>query len=116
MSIMKDIGRSFLKYSEKVVNKTDNLTQIAKLNIEIKKTVTAIEDTKTKIGNSVLKKYESGSETISFTDSEITEDLQLIGELKGKIEGLKKALDEVKKKKEASEVSGARPDSEEDKE
>lgn len=115
MSIMKDLGRSFLKYSEKVVNKTDNLTRIAKLNIEIKKALTAIEDTKTRIGDSVLKKYESGSESINFTDSGITDDLQTIGELKSKIDDLKNALDEVKKKKEPSENNEVKTETMEDK-
>ena len=104
MSFMKDIKRSFLKYSEKVVNKTDNLTQIAKLNIEIKKAMAAIDDRKTKIGDAVLKKHESNADSIMFKDSEIAGDLEEIDNLKIKINQLKTSLEEVKKKKEPSEA------------
>lgn len=113
---MKDIGRSFLKYSEKVVNKTDNLTQIAKLNIEIKKALAAIEDAKNRIGDTVLKKYESEAQSISFKDSEISEDLEVIREIKTKIDDLKKALEEVKKKNEPAGTNEAKTEKMEDKE
>jgi len=115
MSLMKDIGRSFLKYSEKVVNKTDNLTQIAKLNIEIKKSLTAIEDAKTRIGDSVLKKYESDADSIQFKESEIAGDLEKIDNLKIRINELKISLAEVKKKKEPSEVINDKDESGEEK-
>ncbi len=115
MSFMKDIKSTFLKYSEKIVNKTDNLTQIAKLNIEIKKSLTAIEDAKTRIGDSVLKKHESDADSIQFKDNEIAGDLEKIDNLKIRINELKISLEEVKKKKEPSDANNKTDDSGEEK-
>jgi len=115
MSFMKDIKRTFLKYSEKVVNKTDNLTQIAKLNIEIKKAIAEIDDRKTKIGDAVLIKHESNADSIMFKDSEIAGDLEEIDNLKIRINELKISLEEVKKKKETSEVINDKDESGEEK-
>lgn len=99
MSIMKNIGRSFLKYSEQVVNKTDSFTQIAKLNIEIKKALSEIEDAKTRIGNFVAEQHAAGKESVKMNDSGISADLLIINELKTKIDSYKKDLEEIKKKK-----------------
>ncbi len=99
MSIMKDIGNVFLKYSEQVINKTDNLTQMAKINIDIKKSLSEIEDAKTRIGNYISKQHESGTETVILNDKNISADLKLINELKSRIDEWKKTLEEIKKRK-----------------
>jgi len=101
MSIMKNIGRTFLKYSEQIVNKTDNITQIAKINIEIKKSLSEIEDAKTKIGDYIASLHESESDSVFLNDENISADLQIIDDLKSKIKGLKETLEEIKKKKAA---------------
>ncbi len=98
MSITKDIKRSFLKYTEKVVNKTDSLTHIVKLNIEIKKSLADIEDLKTKIGNNIVDLHESGKKSIMFNDKSISDDLDNINNLKTKIAEIKKTLEENKSK------------------
>lgn len=96
---MKDIKRNFLKYTEKVVNKTDSLTQMAKLNIEIKKSLSEIEDSKTRIGDYIAGLYESGAESVSLNEKGIADDLQNINNLKAKMKQIKKTLEELKKKK-----------------
>lgn len=110
MSITKDIKRSFLKYTEKVVNKTDSLTHIAKLNIEIKKALSEIEDFKTRIGSSIVDLHEAGKDSIMFNDKSISEDLDNINNLKAKINEIKKTLEEIKSKQ------SSKPDAEEKKE
>ena len=99
MSIMKDIGNVFLKYSEQVINKTDSLTQMAKINIDIKKSLSEIEDAKTRIGNYITDQHESGTATVMLNDTNISADLKLINELKSRINEWKKTLEEIKKKK-----------------
>ncbi|MFA5518873.1 MAG: hypothetical protein WDA74_06415 [Spirochaetota bacterium] len=110
MSITKDIKRSFLKYTEKVVNKTDSLTRIAKLNIEIKKALAEIEDFKTRIGSNIVDLHESGKDSIMFNDKSISDDLHNINNLKAKINEIKKTLEEIKSKQ------SIKPDAEEKKE
>ena len=104
MSMMKDFGRTFLKYSEKIVNKTDDLTQIARFNIEIKKALGEIEDTKTSIGDLILKKYESGDDTISLSSDDLTVYFDKINQLKEKIEARKKDLEAVKIKNKTNDT------------
>jgi hypothetical protein len=96
---MKNIGQVFLKYSEQVINKTDNFTQMAKINIEIKKALSDIEDAKTRIGDYIAGQYELKKESVQLNDKNISVDLQLISDLKAKIDELKKTLEKIKKKK-----------------
>jgi regulator of replication initiation timing len=96
---MKNIGQVFLKYSEQVVNKTDNFTQMAKINIEIKKALSDIEDAKTRIGDYIAGQHELKNESVLLNDNNISVDLQFISDLKAKIDELKKNLEEIKKKK-----------------
>ena len=95
---MNDIKRTFLKYTEKVVNKTDSLTRIAKLNIEIKKSLSEIEDFKTRIGSNIVDLHESGKDSVMFNDKSIADDLHNINNLKSKINKIKKTLEEIKAK------------------
>ena len=97
MGFLKDAGETLLKYSEKVVNKTEEYAKIAKLTMDIKKMENGIEKAHTEIGDFVMKLVEKGEASLSLHDTFLTDRTRTIKEYKEIIEAKRKEIEEVKK-------------------
>jgi len=70
MGLLKDAGDSIIKYSEIIVNKTEEYTKIAKLTLDIKGLESDIKTVERDLGNCIIKKMEQG-EFDAYKDDEI---------------------------------------------
>jgi len=98
MSILKEAGDSFLKYSEIIVSKTSDYTRIAKLNIDIKRIEMEIDRTEKELGAFVLGKIESGASSIDATDQALKYICDKIKKHKSDIDSKKNEIEALKKK------------------
>ncbi len=73
MSFFKEAGDSLLRYTEKIVNKTEVYAKIGKLVLEIKKIEAGIYKTQKEIGEYAYNKFNEGVQAIEATDPTITE-------------------------------------------
>ena len=105
MSFLKDAGKTFIKFSETVVEKTEEYTRIAKLILDIKKLENAIESLHNDIGQYVVKRINEGASSIGTADEpikgcheKISENKKLIDAKRHEIEMIKKARNAPKEK------------------
>jgi len=96
MSFFKDAGQSFLKYSEKLVEKTEIYTKIAKLTLEIKKLESTIDRTYTEIGKYVVEKIDSGINSVTLEDDFVGNSTRKIRECRELIETKRNEIAEIK--------------------
>lgn len=104
MGILKDASESILKYSGILVNKTEEYTRMAKLNLEIKKIEGDIDRVHREIGAILEEKANGGASSIEISDSAIQGNLASIKEFRSTI-GSKK--DEIEKLKQAENAADA---------
>jgi hypothetical protein len=97
MSFWRDAGRTIAKYSEKIVEKTEEYTKIAKLLLDIKKIEDVIEKLHFEIGEYVITKSDEGAKELSLNDEFIINHTKKIHEQKELIVAKKKEMEEVKK-------------------
>jgi hypothetical protein len=102
MGFFKDASESLFKYSEKLVNKTEEYAKIAKLSMDIKRFESSIEKIYMEIGEYVKKKIDQGESTLNTSD-------QFLSEKSASIEEIKKNIDE--KRKEIAAIRKAQPSS-----
>ncbi len=105
MSFLKDAGKTFIKFSETVVEKTEEYTRIAKLILDIKKLENNIEGLHGDIGQHVVRKIDEGASSVNTGDElvkscyeKISEDKKLIDDKRKEIEMIKKARNAPKEK------------------
>ncbi len=72
MSFFKEAGDSLLRYTEKIVNKTEVYAKIGKLALEIKKIETDIYKTQKELGEYAYNKFNEGVQAIEAQDSTVT--------------------------------------------
>ena len=104
MSFFKEISTEMLKYSKKFVNKTDILTQLAKLNIDIEKKKREIVKVKIQIGDHIIEQYDKNDQPLDDVLQSKIEKVSGIkfemDQIKIKIESLKSQLWESESKNE----------------
>lgn len=110
MGFLKDASESIIKYSGILVNKTEEYTKIAKLNLEIKKLEGDIDKIQEQIGRIVEEKANSGAETVDVKDTAINRHLESIKELRSTIGGKKNQIEELKKEAGVEETETAASD------
>ena len=96
MGFLKDASESILKYSGILVNKTEEYTKIAKLNLEIKKLEGDIDKLQAEIGRVIEEMANSGAASADLNEKRIARHLESIKELRSTIGGKKKTIDELK--------------------
>lgn len=93
MSFMKEFSQYLLKYGEIAITKTEFLTKIAKVKIEIKKLEGEIEKVKIEIGDYTINQFEHNEhvseDVIKFKIDKISKHLKGIDELKNRLETIK---------------------------
>lgn len=97
MSFWSDAGKTIVKYSEKIVEKTEEYTKIARLVLDIKKIENAVEKLHFETGEYVIKKADEGAAELSMNDDFIKNHAQKIHEQKKQIEAKRKEIEEIKK-------------------
>lgn len=106
MSFWKDAGKSFIKYSEKIVEKTEEYTRIAKLILDIKKLEHTIETLHCEVGEYVIKKLDETSGTVSLQDDFIRDHTEKIRDSKNLIDSKRKEIDDIKAARNAPSSPG----------
>ena len=71
MSIFKDASDSIMKYGEMIVNKTEEYSKIAKLNVEIKKLDWDIDKVYKEVGKIVIAKMKENVSEISASNDDL---------------------------------------------
>jgi hypothetical protein len=96
MGILKDAGDSILKYSEKLVNKTEEYAKIGKLTLDIKKHEGDIDKANREIGELVMEKISSGAASIDVNDVILKNLSEKIKSIRLEIDQKKKMIEDVK--------------------
>jgi hypothetical protein len=99
MGFFKDAGESLFKYSEKLVNKTEEYAKIAKLTMDIKRYENNIEKIHAEIGAYIKKLIGQGETTINLEEQYIKEKSESIDEINKNIENKRREITEIKKEK-----------------
>jgi hypothetical protein len=107
MGFLNDARDYLIKYSEKLVNKTEEYSKIAKLNVDIKRFEGANGKINAEIGDYVIKAIEQGKTDLSFSDQFIAEKSERVKDIKKSIEARRAEIAEIKR------ISAARKEEEE---
>ncbi|MCX8122890.1 MAG: hypothetical protein N3F66_01840 [Spirochaetes bacterium] len=99
MGFLKDAGESLLNFSERFLDKTEELAQIARITMEIKKLEHSIKEIYLNTGKYVYDSVSSGK-LLSNTDEFISGAVATINDYKAKIQ---EKQNEIKKIKELYE-------------
>ena len=94
MGLLKDASESLLNFSERFLDKTEELAQIAKLTMEIKKLEHAMNEIYLSIGKHVYNSFESSN--IIYTDEFITGAIATINNYKATIVEKQNEIQKVK--------------------
>ncbi len=97
MSFLKEAGDSLLKYTEKIVSKTEEYAKIGKITLDIKRLESGIEKTHRELGEFVITKMSQGENSLSLTDRFIIERSEMINEYRASIEAKRKDIEEIKR-------------------
>ncbi|HQO03928.1 MAG TPA: hypothetical protein PLI62_16850 [Spirochaetota bacterium] len=116
MSFFKEAGDSLIKYTEKLVNKTEEYAKIGKLTLDIKKLESGIDKIHKEIGEYLMTKLHEGADSLSFSDQIIQERSQSISDNLAMIKSKRAEIEELKKVKPAAspsqpsgDISGSQP-------
>lgn len=104
MGFFKDASESLFKYSEKLVNKTEEYAKIAKLSMDIKRFESSIEKIYMEIGEFVKKKIDQGESTINVNDKFLSEKSASIEEIKKNIDAKREEIAAIRKAQPSSNV------------
>lgn len=96
MSFFTDAGKQFLKYSEKLVEKTEEYTKIAKLTLEIKKIESTIDKIHHEVGKLVIESIREGKVTLDLENEYFKGTAGKIQEYRELIESKKKEIFDIK--------------------
>ncbi len=100
MGLLKDAGESLLNFSERFLDKTEELAQIARITMEIKKLEHSIKEIYLSIGRFVYDQVMDGK-SISNTDDFITGAIATINEHKAKIQEKQNEIENIKQRYES---------------
>ena len=115
MGFLRDASESILKYSGILVNKTEEYTRIAKLNLEVKKVESDIDKREMEIGEIVVDHFDSGQSTIDLNNQKLKELIEQIRTMRSDIERKKDEIEALKKQAEGNtaQSSSQAPETEE---
>ncbi|MBP7735783.1 MAG: hypothetical protein KA369_07415 [Spirochaetes bacterium] len=96
MGILKDTGDTIVKYGEIIVNKTEELAKIAKLNLDIKRLKIDQGIAEKELGRYIIEKIDGGASSIDCADVKVKEFHDKVASLVKKIEDKKAEIEKVK--------------------
>jgi hypothetical protein len=96
MSFFRDAGDSLIKYSEIIVNKTEEYTKIVKLTLDIKKLESDIEKNQSELGKYVIVSLENGKKSVDLDDPHIAVFFSKIKEDTASIENKREEINILK--------------------
>jgi len=96
MGILKDTGETIVKFGEIVINKTEELAKIAKLNVDIKRLQIDQGIAEKELGRHVIEKIDKGAATIETADAKVKELHDKVNNLKKKVVEKKADIEKVK--------------------
>ena len=122
MGIFKDAGDAFIKYGEILINKTEELARIAKLNLDIKRLQIDVGIAEKELGRYVLSTIESGASSVQATDPHVRKGIDKVKSLQAQIQEKKDEIEKIKaaarekaaEKKTTSETKASDSDTEGD--
>ena len=96
MGILKDTGEAIVKFGEIIINKTEELAKIAKLNVDIKRLQLDQGIAEKELGKHVIEKIDKGDATIETADAKVKELHNKVNNLKKKVVEKKADIEKVK--------------------
>ncbi len=105
MGLLGDAGKTFIKYSEKIVEKTEEYTRIAKLTLDIKKCDESITQAQADMGRYVMQKIDEGATELSLSDDYIKTTAGRINELKESISRKRQEIRDIREAAAAKKVN-----------
>jgi hypothetical protein len=96
MGILKETGETIVKYGEIIVNKTEELAKIAKLNLDIKRMKIDQGIVEKELGRYVVSRIDEGASSVDCADPKVKEMHEKVVDLKKKIEDKKSDIEKVK--------------------
>jgi hypothetical protein len=96
MSFFRDAGDSLIKYSEIIVNKTEEYTKIAKLILDIKKLESDIEKNQSELGKFIIVCLENDQKSLDLDDPHVVAFFSKIKEDKAGIETKREEINIIK--------------------
>jgi hypothetical protein len=96
MGILKDAGDTIVKYGEIIVNKTEELAKIAKLNLDIKRIQIDQGIAEKELGKYVIASIEGGASSIDAADPKVRELMDRVSTFKNKSQEKKTEIDRIK--------------------
>jgi len=99
MSFIKETSDTLLKYGNKIVNKTEEYTHIAKLSIEIKTLESKIKKIENQIGSVILRNIKN-NENFDIQSTEIHDLYNEFAELENEIELKQDEIEQINKEEE----------------
>jgi hypothetical protein len=98
MSFFKEAGDSLLRYTEKIVTKTEEYAKIGKITLDIRRLESQIQKAHGEIGEYVYVKFREGAQSLAADDTLvrsksdfITGNYALIDQKRGEIEEIRRA-------------------------
>jgi hypothetical protein len=101
MGLFNDVKSVVKNTSKKIITKTGEYSQIARLTLDIKKTENDIERNHVEIGKYVINKIDKGETSLDLKDSKITSYNNKIKEYEKRIAADRSAIENLKKSGEA---------------
>lgn len=95
MGFLKEAGESFLNFSERFLDKTEELAQIARITMEIKKLERSIKEIYLNTGKYVYDSVVNGK-PVTDTDEFITGAVATINDYKAKINEKQNEIQKIK--------------------
>jgi len=97
MSFFKEAGDSLLRYTEKIVNKTEIYAKIGKITLDIKRTETQIQKAQREMGEYVYTKFKDGAPSLGSDDEFIASKCGFINDQFDLIARKRREIDEIRK-------------------
>jgi hypothetical protein len=110
MGILKEAGETIVKYGEIVVNKTEELARIARINLDIKRLGIDLGIAEKETGRHVIAAMDGGAATIDCKENKITELYQKVNSLKRTIEEKKSEIERIKAESKAAKSADVKPE------
>jgi predicted nucleic acid-binding Zn-ribbon protein len=107
MGIFKEAGETIVRYGELLISKTERLSKIAKLKIDIKRIELDIGITEKETGRFVIEKIEKGEASVDLNEPRLKELKDKISDLKKQIQTKREEIEKIKSESGSSKDQGA---------
>jgi tRNA uridine 5-carbamoylmethylation protein Kti12 len=107
MGIFKEAGETIVKYGELLISKTERLSKIAKLKIDIKRIELDIGIAEKETGRFVIEKIEKGETSIDLNEPKLRELKDKIDDFKKQIRAKRDEIEKIKSEAGPSKDQGA---------